>query len=83
VVTAWGGKPIFTTETGYFNDVSKADGVPEDVAGKYLQRLLFLQWMHGIRRTYVCRIIADPASIVCGDGAPLPGNPVEPDLQLI
>jgi hypothetical protein len=55
--TAWAEKPIFTTETGYFNDVSKADGVPEDVAGKYLPRLLFLQWMHGIQRTYVYELL--------------------------
>jgi hypothetical protein len=55
--TAWAGKPIFTTETGYFNDVSKGDGVPEGVAGKYLPRLLFLQWMHGIQRTYVYELV--------------------------
>jgi hypothetical protein len=66
--SAWGGKPIFTTETGYFNDVSKANGVPEDVAGKYLPRLLFLQWMHGIRRTYVYELVDLGKTHPSGDG---------------
>ena len=66
--SAWGGKPTFTTETGYFNDVSKADGVPEVVAGKYLPRLLFLQWMHGIRRTYVYELVDLGGTHTGGDG---------------
>jgi hypothetical protein len=64
---AWPGKPIFTTETGYFNDLSKADAVPEDVAGTYLPRLLFLQWMHGIRRTYLYELVDLGGSHTGGD----------------
>lgn len=50
---AWPGKPVMTTETGYFNDPKKQDSVPEEIAGKYLPRLLFEQALHGIQRTYI------------------------------
>jgi hypothetical protein len=55
--SAWPGKPIFTTETGYFNDVSKVNGVPDAVAGTYMPRLLLEQWMHGIQRTYIYELV--------------------------
>jgi len=54
---AWPGKPIITTETGYQNNVGKTNGVPEEISAKYLPRLLFEQWMHGIRRTYVYELV--------------------------
>lgn len=54
---AWPNKPIITTETGYQNDPSNPQGVPEDVSGKYLPRLLFEQWMHGIQRTYLYQLL--------------------------
>jgi hypothetical protein len=50
---AWPGLPIVTTETGYVNDVSNPQGIPESVAAKYLPRLLLEQYAHGIRRTYL------------------------------
>ena len=54
---AWKGKEIWTTETGYRTDVSKKDSAPEVVVGAYVPRLLFLQWMHGIRRTYLYELV--------------------------
>jgi hypothetical protein len=54
---AWPGKPIITTETGYINDLSNQQGIPEDVSGKYLPRLLLEQWMHGIQRTYLYELL--------------------------
>jgi hypothetical protein len=54
---AWPGKPVITTETGYLNDVSKANGIPEDVSGKYLPRVLLEQWIHGIHRTYLYELV--------------------------
>jgi hypothetical protein len=54
---AWPGKPIVTTETGYFNDLSKSDAVPERIAGKYIPRLLFEQTLHGIQRTYIYELV--------------------------
>jgi hypothetical protein len=54
---AWPGAPIMTTETGYLTDVNKTQGVPEEVAGKYLPRLLLEQWQHGIQRTYIYQLM--------------------------
>jgi hypothetical protein len=54
---AWPGKPVITTEIGYMNNVSKAYGIPEEVSGKYLPRMLFEQWMHGIHRTYLYELV--------------------------
>jgi hypothetical protein len=55
--SAWPGKPIMTTETGYLNDLNKSQGVPEEVSGKYLPRLLLEQWTHGIRRTFIYQLL--------------------------
>lgn len=49
----WPSLPIVTTETGYLNDVSDHQGIPESVAAKYLPRLLLEQYARGIRRTYI------------------------------
>jgi len=54
---AWPGTTVISTETGYFNDPAKADAVPENVAGTYMPRLLFEQWMHGIKRTYLYELV--------------------------
>ncbi len=54
---AWPGKPVFTTETGYVTDVNQQNGVPEDIAGKYLPRVLLEQWLHGIERTYLYELV--------------------------
>ncbi len=54
---AWPNKPIMTTEIGYQNDPSKPQGVPEDVSGKYLPRLLLEQWMRGVQRTYLYQLL--------------------------
>jgi hypothetical protein len=54
---AWPDKPIMTTETGYLTNVNKTQGIPEQVAGKYLPRLLLEQWERGIRRTYIYQLV--------------------------
>jgi hypothetical protein len=53
----WPNKPVMTTETGYLNDLSNVQGIPEDVSGKYLPRLLLEQWMRGIHRTYLYQLL--------------------------
>jgi hypothetical protein len=60
---AWPGKPVMTTETGYVTDVSQPNGVPEDVAGRYLPRVLLEQWMHGIKKTYIYELVDVGAQI--------------------
>ncbi|MGB7310731.1 MAG: hypothetical protein WBC67_16860 [Candidatus Acidiferrales bacterium] len=78
---AWAGKPIMTTETGYLTDVSKTQGVPENVAGKYLPRLLLEQWEHGIQRTYIYQLLDlgnkkfadDSFGLLHADFSPKPG----------
>jgi hypothetical protein len=54
---AWPGKPVMTTETGYLTNVAKKQGIPEEVAAKYLPRLLLEQWQHGIQRTYLYQLM--------------------------
>jgi IPT/TIG domain/Putative Ig domain len=55
--SAWPNKPIWTTETGYLNDLSKLDSVPEVISGKYLPRVLLEQWIHGIKRTFIYELV--------------------------
>ena len=53
----WPGKPIITTESGYRNDLSNPQAIPEDISAKYLPRLLLEQWIHGIQRTYIYELV--------------------------
>ena len=79
--TAWPGKPIVTTETGYITDTSIAQGIPELVEGKYAPRMILEQALHGVTRTYVYELI-DEGSATAGnagmyglarnDGSPKP-----------
>ena len=57
VRVTWPGKPVITTETGYYNDLSDPSGIPEDVSAKYLPRVLLEQWMHGIQRTFFYQLL--------------------------
>ncbi|HEX4486932.1 MAG TPA: hypothetical protein VH088_11725 [Terriglobales bacterium] len=54
------GKAVISTETGYQTDPTLTQGISDEVAGKYLPRLLLEQWMHGIQRTYVYELIDLP-----------------------
>jgi hypothetical protein len=65
--STWTGKNVIATETGYCNDLTAADGVPEDVAGRYMPRVFLEQWLHGIRRTYIYELV-DVGSTVSGNG---------------
>ncbi len=48
-----GGKPIIATENGYPDNGATVDAVPQDVAGRYMPRLLMEQYRQGIMRTYI------------------------------
>jgi hypothetical protein len=54
---AWGDKPVWTTETGYVMDPAMSQGIPDDVAGRYMVRLLLEQFRHGIARTYLYELL--------------------------
>jgi hypothetical protein len=55
--SAWDGKPIMSTEIGYNTDPANKQGVPEDVEGKYMPRLILEQLLHHIRRTYIYELV--------------------------
>ena len=54
---AWPAKEVITTETGYMNDPTVPDSVPEEISAKYLPRLLLEQYRRGIKRTYIHELL--------------------------
>jgi hypothetical protein len=75
------GKPVVTTETGYWDDLAVPDSVPAVIVGRYMPRLLLEQFRKGVQRTYVYELIDDPQSGIAGrsgyglvraDGTPKP-----------
>lgn len=72
-----GGKPIVTTETGFQDDFSSPDAVPQDISGRYLPRVLLEQFRSGIARTYIYELMDwNPNSghygLLNQDGSPKP-----------
>lgn len=54
------GKPIVTTETGYYDDAAVGDSAPPAIVGRYMPRLLLEQFRKGVQRTYIYELIDDP-----------------------
>lgn len=73
--STWPGKPVIATETGYCNDLTAADSVPEDVAARYMPRVFLEQWLYGIKRTYIYELV-DVGSNVSGNGYELCCTPI-------
>ena len=80
VQSAWPCKPIVTTETGYLNDLSNPQGIPEQISGRYLPRVLFEQWNHGIEKTFIYQLLEEGSQfpdnsfgLVHSDFTPKPG----------
>jgi hypothetical protein len=78
--SAWPGKPMMTTETGYYTDAGH-DSVPESVEGEYVPRVVLEQMLHGIARTYFYELIDENSTaksnegyfgLAHGDGSPKP-----------
>src|SRR5450631_2358623 len=67
VNTACPGKPVVTTETGYQTDRALNSAIPEEVAAKYVQRVLLEQWLNGIQRTYLYELLDLPAGAAASD----------------
>src|SRR6202044_1362609 len=72
--TAWPGKPVITTETGYIDDVTNPQGLPQSVIATYMPRVIFEQYLNGIQRTYLYELAdetgTEPAGLITGTGAP-------------
>jgi len=71
-----GGKGVVTTETGYQDDLALEDGLPMEIAGRYMPRVLLEQFRAGIARTYLYEL-ADFAKsgnygLLYADGTPKP-----------
>ena len=69
VQSAWGSKPVITTETGYITDLSISQSIPESVEAKYVPRMVLEQAMHGISKTYIYELIDEGKAIAGNDGA--------------
>jgi hypothetical protein len=63
------GKPLITSETGYQTGLAMAQGIPEEVAAKYVPRIFLEQWLRGIRRTYLYELIDLPTGHSAADSA--------------
>jgi hypothetical protein len=61
------GKPVITTETGYQTDATMTQGIPDDVAAKYIPRIFLEQWQRGIKRTYLYELIDLPPGHAASD----------------
>jgi hypothetical protein len=67
--TAWHGKKIWTTETGYVTDTNIVQGLPELIEGKYAPRMILEQVLHGVTRTYVYELIDQGQAFAGNAGA--------------
>jgi hypothetical protein len=72
-----GGKPVITTETGFQDDPASPDAIPQDVAARYLPRVLLEQFRAGIARTYIYELIdwstqSGHYGLLNQDGSPRP-----------
>ena len=54
------GKPVVTTETGYWDDAALVDAIPPAVIAKYVPRMVLEQFRKGIARTYVYELVDFP-----------------------
>lgn len=68
IASTWPSKRLVTTETGYTTDLEAPQGIPENIEGRYMPRLVLEQWMHGIERTYLYELI-DESQATTGERA--------------
>jgi hypothetical protein len=76
-----GGKPVMTTETGYFTSPELQQGVPVIQEGRYVPRVFLNQFNFGIPKTYLYELADEGASqgtaqynygMLYSDGSPKP-----------
>ena len=59
-------KQIWTTETGYGDNLSRGCSLPDVNIARYIPRELALRWMFGLPRTYFTWLADRPADVVFG-----------------
>ena len=70
-ISRWSPRPA--REAGHYNRdwlsnrPNMTQGIPEDVAGKYVPRVFLEQWQRGIQRTYLYELIDLPTGHAVGD----------------
>jgi hypothetical protein len=86
------GRPIVSTETGYWDDMAVRDSLPPAVVARYMPRLLLEQFRKGIERTYIYELIDDPVpgiaarsgyGLIRADGSRKPAFSAVANLQRI
>jgi hypothetical protein len=60
------GKPIWTTETGYNNNMVRPCSLPNDVIAKYDPRTVAERWNAGIPHTYFYQLVDMPVDPIFG-----------------
>jgi hypothetical protein len=53
------GLPYYTTETGYTNDPTAFEWVPQSVSAVYMPRLVLEQWRAGFTRTFIYELVSE------------------------
>lgn len=48
---------VVATETGYFTDPGEKQGIPENIAGRYVPRLLLEHFRRGVPRTFLYELV--------------------------
>ena len=53
-----GSQPVYTSETGYTNQLNSPSYISPDIAAVYMPRLLFEQFHAGIKRTFIYELLS-------------------------
>ena len=60
-------KPIWTTETGYNDNLTRGCSITDSIIAKYLTRTSTERWLHGEPRTYFNVLVDDPKNVTFGN----------------
>jgi hypothetical protein len=60
-------KPIWTTETGYNDNLTRGCSITDNIIAKYLTRTTTERWLHGEPRTYFNVLVDDPKNVAFGN----------------
>ncbi len=74
---SWPKTPLITTETGYWDDSSMNESIPDATIARYAPRLILEQYLQAITRTYLYELVDNQFSggsygLLHADGTPKP-----------